>query len=116
VVKADAYRVGMVPVAQALASDGADTFFVARLEEGSRFACSRPGREFSSSTAWRRERRPPLIAHRLTPVLNSLDEIAEWSHAAVARKASLDAGLHIDTGMNRSGLSHDELQPIGFAR
>jgi len=112
VVKADAYRVGMVPVAQALASDGADTFFVARLEEGIALRVLAPrARIFvfdgvASGTA------PALIAHRLTPVLNSLDEIAEWSHAAVARKASLDAGLHIDTGMNRSGLSHDELSRL----
>src|SRR5262245_30316438 len=34
VVKADAYRVGMLPVAKALAAEGADTFFVARAEEG----------------------------------------------------------------------------------
>ncbi len=109
VVKADAYRIGMVPVAQALASEGADTFFVARLEEGIALRVLLPrARIFvfdgvASGTA------PGLIAHRLTPVLNSLDEIAEWSHAAAIRKASLDAGLHIDTGMNRSGLSHDEL-------
>jgi len=64
VVKADAYRVGMVPVAQALASDGRTLFLSPGWRRGSRFACSRPGREFSSSTAWRRERRP-----RLSPIV-----------------------------------------------
>ena len=34
VVKADAYRMGMAPVAEALAAEGADSFFVARVEEG----------------------------------------------------------------------------------
>ena len=34
VVKADAYGMGMAPVAPALAAAGCDTFFVARLEEG----------------------------------------------------------------------------------
>src|SRR5262249_50945338 len=34
VVKADAYGLGIAPVARALAAGGADTFFVARLEEG----------------------------------------------------------------------------------
>src|ERR1700722_8354530 len=36
VVKADAYGLGMEPVARALADAGCDTFFVARLEEGAR--------------------------------------------------------------------------------
>jgi alanine racemase len=48
----------------------------------------------------------------LTPVLNSVDEIAEWSEAARARKTILDAALQIDTGMNRSGLSQGEVADI----
>jgi alanine racemase len=45
-------------------------------------------------------------------VLNSLDEIAEWSQRARAERVELDAVLHIDTGMNRSGLSHGELSQL----
>src|ERR1700674_2054769 len=69
VVKADAYRVGMVPVAQALASAGTNSFFVARLEEGIALRAVAPGARIfvfdgvASGTA------PALIAHRLTPVL-----------------------------------------------
>ncbi len=55
---------------------------------------------------------PALVAHRLTPVLNSLDEIAEWSARARSDRVELDAALHIDTGMNRSGLSHRELSEL----
>jgi alanine racemase len=109
VVKADAYRVGMVPVAQALASEGTNNFFVARLEEGIALRAIVPQARIFVFDGVAAGTAPGLIAHRLTPVLNSLDEVAEWSHSAAARKASLDAGLHIDTGMNRSGLSHAEL-------
>ncbi len=52
---------------------------------------------------------PALIAHQLTPVLNSLAEIAGWNAAAAASRRSLDAAIHIDTGLNRLGLPGEEL-------
>ena len=55
---------------------------------------------------------PALIAHRLTPVLNSLAEIAAWNAAASASRRSLDAAVHIDTGMNRLGLPGEELSRL----
>ena len=48
---------------------------------------------------------PALMRHRLTPVLNSLAEIAAWSAAANVGRDALDAVIHIDTGMNRLGLA-----------
>ena len=112
VVKANAYGMGLAPALHALRTAGADTFFVARLEEGieARSVLS-DARIFildgvAPGTA------PALVAHRLTPVLNSLDEIAEWSARARADRQELDAALHIDTGMNRSGLSHAELSQL----
>ena len=55
---------------------------------------------------------PALISHRLTPVLNSLSEIAAWSAAAGVGQSALDAVIHVDTGMNRLGLSGDELAQL----
>jgi alanine racemase len=52
---------------------------------------------------------PALLANRLTPVLNSLAQIAAWSAAAGVGSGSLDAALHVDTGMNRLGLPAEEL-------
>lgn len=112
VVKANAYGMGLAPVLHALRTAAADTFFVARLEEGIEArAVLSDARIFvldgvAPGTA------PALVAHRLTPVLNSLDEIAEWSARARADRHELDAALHIDTGMNRSGLSHGELSQL----
>jgi len=109
VVKADAYRMGMVPVAKALASEGADLFFVARVEEGMVLRAVVPNARIFVFDGVTRGSAPTLIAHRLTPVLNGADEIAEWSKAAFARKSMLDAAIQIDTGMNRCGLSSSEV-------
>ncbi len=109
VVKADAYRIGMVPVAKALAAEGADLFFVARVEEGIVLRAVLPQARIFVFDGVVPSSAPALIAHRLTPVLNGPDEIAEWSQAATARKSMLDAAIQIDTGMNRSGLSQAEV-------
>jgi alanine racemase len=44
--------------------------------------------------------------------LNSLPEISDWSAVARRERRDLDAALHIDTGMNRSGLSHENLSQL----
>jgi len=99
VVKADAYGLGAVPVARRLLSQGARTFFVARVSEGEALRAAlgdmidvyvldgcAPGR------AGR------LIAAGLKPVLNSPEQAAEWRATGGGA-----CGLQIDTGMNRLG-------------
>ena len=110
VVKADAYGMGAEFVGPALAAAGCDTFFVARLEEGLalRRALGAGPRIFVLDGA-PSDAVPALIAHQLTPVLNSLAQIAGWSAAAAASQCALDAAIHIDTGMNRLGLPGEEL-------
>ena len=112
VVKADAYRMGMVPVARALAAEGADSFFVARVEEGIALRTILPHTRIFVFDGVMLGTAPALIAHKLIPVLNSADEVAEWSQAARGRKSILDAALQIDTGMNRSGLSQTEVSAL----
>ena len=112
VVKADAYRVGMAPVVKALAAERVSSFFVARVEEGVALRKIAPSARifiFDGVAAGAAE---TLVAHGLTPVLNSTEEIADWSQAALARKTTLDAAVQIDTGMNRSGLSRSEISDL----
>jgi len=52
------------------------------------------------------------LAHNITPALNSPDDIARWQNLAKQKSKTLPAFLHIDTGMNRLGLSHEEAQNI----
>lgn len=108
VVKADAYGLGMEPVARTLASAGCDTFFVARLEEGVRLRPIVPDARIFVLDGASSGNAEALISHRLTPALNSLDEIAVWSAVARSRRTNLDAAVHIDTGMNRLGVSFRE--------
>jgi alanine racemase len=107
VVKADGYGLGAAAVAAKLRALGCTTFFVATCDEG---VALRPvvgavPRIFVLNGL------PPgaaghLAAHGLTPVLNSLEEVREWS--AVRRPCA----LHIDTGMSRAGLSPPELDAL----
>jgi len=109
VVKADAYGLGAAKVAPALAQAGCDSFFVARLEEGVTLRALLPEARIFVLDGAPPDAVPALLSHALTPVLNSLADIASWGAAASAARTSLDAVLHIDTGMNRLGLAADEL-------
>lgn len=109
VVKADAYGTGIVPAANTLLKAGCDTFFVARLEEGMALRPLAPKARIFVLDGAQPDMVPALISHNLTPVLNSISEIAAWSAAARATHAQLDAAIHIDTGMNRLGLPGPEL-------
>ncbi len=109
VVKADAYGLGMQPVARHLAANGCDTFFVARLQEGVSLRPVVPQARIFVLDGAPDGSIPELLAYRLTPVLNSLAEIAQWSAAARQANTILEGAIHLDTGMSRLGLPPEEL-------
>jgi alanine racemase len=109
VVKADSYGLGAEPVARALANGGCDTFFVARLEEGIALRPILSQARIFVLDGVLSGGVEQLISHRLTPVLNSLDEISTWSHIAGAQHTALDAAIHFDTGMNRLGVPPSDI-------
>jgi alanine racemase len=109
VVKADGYGLGAEFATTALAAAGCDTFFVARLEEGIAIRPRAPDARIFVLDGAAPDAVPALITHRLTPVLNSVSEVASWSAVARESRAVLDAALHVDTGMNRLGVPGDEL-------
>lgn len=99
-MKADAYGVGASIAAPALAKAGARTFFTATLGEALavRKALG-PGPVIYVLNGPSRGEPALFTAAQLTPVLNSLDQIALWNGSAA---------LHVDTGMNRLGLAPSE--------
>jgi alanine racemase len=104
VVKADAYGLGVGPVAGALQAAGCRTFFVATLDEGIALraalgAAAEIGVFNGPLPGTGRE----YPAHGLTPVLNDLGQVAAW------RRMNAPAMLHVDTGMARLGLPRREL-------
>ena len=105
VVKADAYGTGLVEAGSALAEAGCDTFFVAVPSEGVALRAKCPGATIYVLNGLAAEQGGLYRAHRLCPVLGSLAEIAEWRKALDGDADRGPAALHIDTGMNRLGLS-----------
>jgi alanine racemase len=113
VVKADAYGLGAGFIAAALTARAhCDTFFVARVEEGVALRPVVPAARIFVLDGAPPDAVPALITHRLTPVLNSLSDIAAWNAAAQAARREFDAVLHVDTGMNRLGIAPDEISVL----
>lgn len=115
VVKADAYGLGADALGPALAASGAQTFFVAHLDEALRLRQRLPEVRIGILNGL-----PPggadLCAQaRILPVLNHMADVACWSALCRQREAALPAFLHIDTGMNRLGLAPEELDQIAAA-
>ncbi|WP_428032393.1 alanine racemase [Ancylobacter sp.] len=116
VVKADAYGLGAARVAPALYAAGCRHFFVAQLGEALDLQpvlaadvqlCVlnglQPGAEALCADAG------------IVPVLNSLEQVDNWSRLARARGVMLPALLQFDTGMSRLGLPPDEAAELAAA-
>lgn len=112
VVKADAYGIGIEAVVPALAKAGCRTFFVATADEGLRAREAAPDATIYILAGLLRGEAPLLAADNLRPVLGSLAEVAEW----IAAGAPVGSALHVDTGMNRLGVTPAEARTIDIAR
>lgn len=111
VVKADGYGMGAAQVAQRLWAEGARSFFTARVAGGGALRASlgpdRPGIIYVLDGC-PEGAAPALLAADLTPVLNSLEQVDAWRDQGGGRPCA----LHIDTGLNRLGLTFDEARDI----
>ena len=107
VVKANAYGLGLGPVAARLAAAGCHSFFVDSLAEGQDLRARLPqARIFVLSAA--ADAAEVCRRERLTPVLNTLAEVRRWAGQA----PRVPAALQLDTGMTRAGLSADEVAAL----
>jgi len=107
VVKADAYGLGVGPVARALAAAGCATFFVATPDEGVALRRIVPGAAILVLHGVPRRGEGFLARHRLVPVVNDLGELERWRRHAVSLGGGL-AVLHLDTGLNRLGIPPED--------
>ncbi len=110
VVKANAYGLGVEPVARRLAREGCRTFFVASLAEGVELRGFLPSAEILVFEGLLPGGADALEAARLVPVLNSLEQVRAWA----GRRTP--AALHIDTGMSRLGLSAADVAALAADR
>lgn len=112
VVKADAYGLGVDKVAPALFEAGCRSFFVALPEEGVELRRILPVDSKIYILNGLFDECEEVYAHeRLTPVLNSLDEIKRWS-ALTEKVGPLPAILHLETGICRLGLTESAVDEL----
>lgn len=118
VLKANGYGLGAGPIARRLWAEGARRFFVARLSEGEalrrELGAERPATIciLDGVTAGAG---PRLAAADLTPVLQSFPQIAAAEAFAAQLGRVLPVVLHVDTGMNRQGLSLENARALAAA-
>ncbi len=109
VLKADGYGCGAAWVAAALHRAGCRHFFVAHLAEAVALRAAAPGAMIAVLNGLWPGTEAEYLAHSIRPVLGTLGEIAAWGEAARVAGRPLPALLHVDTGMNRLGLSRADL-------
>jgi len=112
VVKADAYGLGLAPVARALSAAGCRVFCVAQLDEGIALRAALPEAEIHVLNGLLPGTAADFAAHRLIPVLNSLGGIDDWRAFCHRTANALPADIHVDTGMCRLGLPPDEVDRL----
>jgi len=110
VVKADGYGCGIEPVTAALAKAGCTTFFVATLAEARQARAAAP-----RAAIYVLAMLPGTLASfaegNFRPVIGSVEELAEWD-AFRLQGWHGTAALHVDTGMNRLGLSAEDIAQL----
>jgi len=112
VVKADGYGLGAAPVARALAAAGCADFFVASLDEATvvREAVG-PGPRIYVMSGLTRGTAADCADFGVIPVLLSPGEVEDWAGLCAAR-GPLPAGVKIDTGMSRLGMTPAEFRAL----
>lgn len=113
VVKADAYGLGADMVSQTLFDAGCRHFFVAHIDEALALRLRLPAQaRIFVLNGLQPGNETSCAAMAITPVLNSLEQIAQWAVHAKTLGRKLAAAVQIDTGMCRLGLSPEELETL----
>jgi len=108
VIKADGYGCGIDPVARKLFRAGCRTFFVADLAEAKTTRDAAPEAAIYVLSGLMPKSASAFADLRARPVIGSLVELAEWDAFCNANQWRGGAALHVDTGMNRLGISANE--------
>ncbi len=113
VVKADAYGLGVAHVAPALYNAGCRDFFVAHFIEALRLKpYLRSDARILVLNGLLPGSEDDCAALGIVPVLNSLEQVTNWSATARALGKTLPAAIQVDTGMSRLGLEPAEVDTL----
>jgi len=114
VVKGDAYGCGIDQVTTTLWRAGCRTFFVAHLDEARRVRGVAPESVIYVLNGYTTGTGDAFAEVYARPVINSSVELAEWDQFVSTSGWRGGVGLHVDTGMNRLGLSLDETAAVAM--
>jgi alanine racemase len=112
VIKANAYGCGVDPVARALAGAGCKTFFVATVDEARAARAALPSAAIYVLDGFFQNSGDAYAQCDARPVIGDLNELAEWDVFCRRSGWAGSAAIHIDTGMNRLGMTLTEAQGI----
>ncbi len=112
VVKANAYGLGIRRVAPAIWKVRCRSFFVATLYEALELRSI-----LGKATIYVMNGLPPGTAplledNLIRPVLCSVEEVREWAAHCKACRIKLPAALHVESGINRLGLSSSDIDAL----
>lgn len=111
-VKADAYGLGLAPVATRLWQEGCRQFFVANVDEGIELRSLLPDAAIGVFNGAMAGTEDELVAHDLVPLVISGEQLDRWRAVAERHRIPLPVGLHVDTGMNRTGMSAADVDAL----
>ncbi len=114
VVKANAYGLGLEPVTAKLVKAGCKTFFVADIAEARRARTPAPEATIYVLNGFSPEAGTAFAELNAQPVINSTAELAEWDAFVTAQDWHGGAAIHVDTGMNRLGISAEEAAALAL--
>ena len=114
-VKGEAYGCGGAEVVSTLAAAGCDVFFVAQLSEAAAIRAAAGEATIYVLNGLAPGSAPAFEAIDARPVLGNLEEIDEWAAFCRSRGVKLPAALHVDTGINRLGLTAADVDALAIA-
>lgn len=112
VVKANAYGLGAVALAGALASAGCRDFFVASVEEGINVRAALPSGRVYILNGFYNSAAAEYAEHNLIPLLGSFSEIEKYKKLSAKYGKKLEAFLSFNTRLNRLGLGSVETEKL----
>lgn len=115
-IKADAYGCGVQTIAPILLANGCQDFFVADAQEGAILRKLVSNANIYVLTGVFEETVPTIVANNLIPIINSNHQFNVWQNAGCLQSEGQTPthpyALHVDSGMNRLGVSTQEAAQI----
>ena len=109
-VKADAYGLGVKPIAKSLIASKCNTFFVATLTEAVELRNISKKISIYVLNGLNDDKIKIFHKQNLIPVINNLSQLKKAESFSFNKKKPLKIALHFDTGMSRLGLDNEQTE------